>query len=160
MNPKNKKELSCKCRQNYQSLDGTEKKKLPHKRKEKYQSMDVTKKKELFQKRTEKYESMDKEAKRDVLHKRKERIKAKATSIESHIKQLKRKIREDLYFICTLCNRILYKKSVMRFINNKYPCQTFFNIQQSFDGKEHICKTCYSSHKKRITMSGCCEYVC
>ena len=32
----------------------------------------------------------------------------------------------------------------MRCINNKYPCQTFFNIQQSFDGKEYICKKCYS----------------
>ena len=32
----------------------------------------------------------------------------------------------------------------MRRISNKYPCQTFFNIQQSFDGKEYICKTCHS----------------
>ena len=32
----------------------------------------------------------------------------------------------------------------MRCINNKYPYQTFFNIEQSFDGKENICKTCYS----------------
>ena len=32
----------------------------------------------------------------------------------------------------------------MRCINNNYPCQTFFNIQQSFDGKEYICKTCHS----------------
>ena len=32
----------------------------------------------------------------------------------------------------------------MRCINNKYPYQTFFNIEQSFDGKENIRKTCYS----------------
>ena len=32
----------------------------------------------------------------------------------------------------------------MRWIKNKYPCQTFFNIQQCFDGKEYIYKTCYS----------------
>ena len=98
--------------------------------------MDATKKKELFQKRTEEYESMDKEAKRDLLNKRKEKIKDKATSLESCIKHFKRKIREGPYFICTVCNRILYKNSVMRCINNKYPCQTFFNVQQSFDGKE------------------------
>ena len=97
--------------------------------------MDATKKKELFQKRTEEYESMDKEAKRDLLNKRKEKIKDKATSLESCIKHFKRKIREGPYFICTFC-RILYKNSVMRCINNKYPCQTFFNVQQSFDGKE------------------------
>ena len=125
-------------------MDGTEKKKLLHKRKEKYQSIDTTKKKELFQKGTEKYESMDTEAKRDLLNKRKERIKVKATSMESRVKQFKRKVREGPYFICTVCNRILYKKSVMRCINNKCPCQIFFNIQQSFDGKEYICKTCHS----------------
>ena len=110
MDPTKKKELSCKRWQNYQSLDGTEKKKLIHKRKEKYQSIDTTKKKELFQKGTEKYESMDTEAKRDLLNKRKERIKVKATSMESRVKQFKRKVREGPYFICTVCNRILYKK--------------------------------------------------
>ena len=99
---------------------------------------------ELFKKGTEKYESMDTEAKRDLLNKRKERIKVKATSMESRVKQFKRKVREGPYFICTVCNRILYKKSVMRCINNKCPCQIFFNIQQSFDGKEYICKTCPS----------------
>lgn len=51
-------------------------------------------KEERIQKRTEKYESMDTEAKRDLLYKiKKERIKDKATSIESCIKQFKRKIR-------------------------------------------------------------------
>ena len=68
--------------------------------------------------------------------KEKKKIKDKATSLESCIKHFKRKIREGPYFICTVCNRILYKNSVMRCINNKYPCQTFFNVQQSFDGKE------------------------
>ncbi|RMX50767.1 hypothetical protein pdam_00003161 [Pocillopora damicornis] len=92
--------------------------------------MDATKKKELFQKRTEEYESMDKEAKRDLLNKRKEENQR-----QSHISRIM-KIREGPYFICTVCNRILYKNSVMRCINNKYPCQTFFNVQQSFDGKE------------------------
>ena len=110
MDPTKEKQLSCKRGQNHQSSDSTEKKKLLHKCKEKYQSMDVKKKKELFQKRTEKYESMNTEAKRDLLDKRKERIKDKATSIESWIKQFKRKIREGPYFICTICNRMLYKK--------------------------------------------------
>ena len=32
----------------------------------------------------------------------------------------------------------------MRCINSNYACQTFFNIQQSFDGKEYICRTCHS----------------
>ena len=36
----------------------------------------------------------------------------------------------------------------MRCINNKYPCQKFFNIQQSFVGKEYKCKTCHSKVMK------------
>ena len=39
---------------------------------------------------------------------------------------------------------MLYKKSVIRCIHNKYPCQKYFNTQQSFDGKEYICSTCHS----------------
>ncbi|CAH3036360.1 unnamed protein product, partial [Pocillopora meandrina] len=37
----------------------------------------------------------------------------------------------------------------MRCINNKYSCQTFFNIQQSFGAKEYICKKCHSKVIKR-----------
>ena len=37
----------------------------------------------------------------------------------------------------------------MRYINNKYPCHIFFNIQQSFGAKEYICKNCDSKVIKR-----------
>ena len=68
----------------------------------------------------------------------------KARWVELCINQFKRKIREGPYFICTVCNQILYKKSAITCINKKYPCQTYFNIQQSFDGKQCICNTCHS----------------
>ena len=95
MYPTKKKELSCKRRQNHQSLDGTEKKKITSQTQRKI-PIHGCDKEERIQKRTEKYESMDTEAKRDLLN--------KATSIESCIKQFKRKIREGPYFICTVCN--------------------------------------------------------
>ena len=63
----------------------------------------------------------------------------RARLVELCINQFKRKIREGPYFICTVCNRLLYKKSVITFINKKYPCQKYFNIQQSFDQKHYIC---------------------
>ena len=67
-------------------------------------------------------------------------MKDKATSIESCIKQFKRKIREGPYFICTVCNQILEKIS-----NEVHKEQVPLpNIFQCFDGKEYICKTCYS----------------
>ena len=37
----------------------------------------------------------------------------------------------------------------MKCINNKYPCQTFFDFQQFFDGKEYIRKTCHSKVIKK-----------
>ena len=86
---------------------------------------------------------MDATKKRELLSQHNEKL-AKAKSVELCINQFKRKIRKGSYFICTVCNQILYKKSVITCINEKYPCQTYFNIQQSFDGKQYICNTCHS----------------
>ena len=86
---------------------------------------------------------MDARKKKKLLSQPNEKL-VKARSVELCINQFKRKIGEGLYFICTVCNRILYKKSVITCINEKYPCQTYFNIQQSFDGKQCICNTCHS----------------
>ena len=44
-----------------------------------------------------------------------------ARSVELCINQFKRKIRGGPYFICTVCNQILFKKSVITYINKKYP---------------------------------------
>ena len=43
-----------------------------------------------------------------------------------------------------MCNRTLYKKSVLKLITGNYPRQDLLSIQTSFDGKEYICKTCHS----------------
>ena len=86
---------------------------------------------------------MDATKKKELLSQHNEKL-VKARLVELCINQLKRKIREGPYFICTVCNQILYKKSAITCINKKYPCQTYFNIQQSFDGKQCICNTCHS----------------
>ena len=41
-------------------------------------------------------------------------------------------------------------------MNEKYPCQTYMNVQQSFDGKQYICNTC---HKKVINGKLPCQAV-
>ena len=76
MYPTKKKELSCKRRQNYQSLDGTEKKKITSQTQRK-RPIHGCDKEERIQKRTEKYESMDTEAKRDLLNEIKEKKESK-----------------------------------------------------------------------------------
>ena len=86
---------------------------------------------------------MDARKNKELLSQPNEKL-VKARSVELLTNLFKRKIREGPYFICTVSNRIPYKKSVITCINKKYPCQTYFNIQQSFDGKQCICNTCHS----------------
>ena len=114
-----------------------------HRKKHMYDSMEPVAKKKFLEDIKRKYSTMDAKKKKELPSQPNEKL-VKARSVELCIDQFKRKIREGPYFICTVCNRILYKKSVITCINKKYPCQTYFNIQQSFDGKQYIRNTCHS----------------
>ena len=59
-----------------------------------------------------KYSTMNAIKKKELLTQCNKKL-VKARSVELCIDQFKRKIREGLYFICTICNRILYEKSVI-----------------------------------------------
>ena len=108
-----------------------------------YDSMEPVAKKRFLEDIKRKYSTMDAKKKKELLSQRNEKL-VKAKSVKLCINKFKRKMREGPYFICTICNRILYSKSVITCINEKYPCQTYFSIQQSFDGKQCICNTCHS----------------
>ena len=64
--------------------------------------------------------------------------------MDSCIETLRKKIKEGPYYICCVCNRMLYKKSVLKLITTRYPSQHLFDVQMSFDGKLYICKACHS----------------
>ena len=103
-------------------------------RREKYQSMDSTKKTELLTKLHDNYKSIDPARKAELQHRRKSRkenSKCKMSSIESCITQFNIKIREGPFFICNVCHRLLYKKSVKLCNVKKYSCETYFNSKQS-----------------------------
>ena len=89
--------------------------------------MDATKKQKLLEKSKEIYTSHN----------------SKKT-VDSCVEQFKKKILEGPYHICCVCNRTLYKKSVLKLNTSSYPSQDIFKIQSSYDGKEYICKTCHS----------------
>ena len=57
---------------------------------------------------------------------------------------LKKQIKAGPFYMCCVCNRTLYKKSVITLQKNKYPRQDCFMLQCSFDGKEYVFKTCHS----------------
>ena len=124
-------------------------------------SMEPVAKKRFLEEIKIKYLTMDATNMKELLAQCNKKL-VKARSVELCIDQFKRKISEGPDFICTICNGILYKKSVIICINKKYPYQSYFNIQQSFDGKQYICNTC---HKKFMIGKLPCqavvnEYVC
>ena len=59
------------------------------------------------------------------------------------LEETKNKIKEGPYFICSVCNRILYRKSVLKVSRIKYSVQHVFTGLTSFDNNEYICRTCH-----------------
>ena len=70
----------------------------------------------------------------------------------SRVTVFKNAIKEGPYYICVVCHRCLYKKSVKKFISNQYnvSCDVFHEIQ-SFDQCKYICITCDKHLKKNNT---------
>ena len=56
------------------------------------------------------------------------------------------RIKEGPYYICSVCNRLLYRKSVKLLEKKKYSLvpKTLFTNIASFDNKKYICTTCHS----------------
>jgi len=167
MDTKRKKERLSKQKEKHQSLNSLKKAFLLTKRKNNYKSINLSKKSDLLRHRQDNYHSMDSSKKNDLLSQRRKhyqemdtlkkkkmvdklRIKRKKgnenriPTVESCITQFKEKIREGPFFVCNVCNRLLYKKSVKQCNLGKYPCQKYFNRRKSYDNKEYICKTCHS----------------
>ena len=122
--------ICCSCK-----ITEIERKHIMRKQKKKhmYDSMEPVAKKRFLEDIKRKYSTMDAKKKKELLSQRNEKL-VKTKSVELCINKFKRKMREGPYFICpicTICNRILFSKSVITCINEKYPCQTYFSIQST-----------------------------
>lgn len=53
-----------------------------------------------------------------------------------------KKIMEGPFYTCTVCNRLLCRKSVTQVKEAKYSTRFLLTNKKSFDKKEYICKTC------------------
>ena len=70
-------------------------------------------------------------------------IKGGKKSVASNVDMFKKSIQEGPFFICIVCNRCLYRKSVLCFKREKYSTSdSVFCFVASFDGLFYICKTC------------------
>ena len=69
-------------------------------------------------------------------------------------------VNEGQYYICTCCNRILYRKTVRKFDSNMSVRDIFTGIK-SFDNGEYICNTCCLKVRKgRIPCQAVCNKLC
>ena len=132
MDQSKKEELLSKNMNYKETIRKEQKQKLLENTRAKYQEMDISNKKELKEKRMEK---------KSQIH---------------DIEKFKKQIKSGPFYICCVCNRTLYKKSVVILQKNKYPRQNCFMLQCSFDGKNYIYKTC---HAKLLKGQQSCQAV-
>jgi len=142
---------------------------------QRYRTMDPKKKIELSKKKAKQYETMDADKKNDFLRNAAKRYREMNDNDKDHARKLKKHMSHDLdhcisvfhkkikqgpYYICSVCNRLLYKQSVIHLKKHKYincDIDNVFTNKRSFDDKEYICKTC---HSKVIKGKLPCQAVC
>ena len=60
-------------------------------------------------------------------------------------------VRDGPYYICNVCNTLLYRKGVIELKTEKYSSKLrLFTNVLSFDGNMYICHTCHRSIKKKL----------
>ena len=146
MDTAKKQDMLNKKAEQYKTMDTAIKQDLLSKKAEEYKRMDTATKQDLLNKKTEHYRTMDATKKQKLLEKSKQEYTSRTSkkTVDSCVEQFKKKIMEGPYYICRVCNRTLYKKSVLKLKTSSYPSQDILKIQSSYDGKEYICKTCHS----------------
>ena len=83
----------------------------------------------------------------------------KVPRFDFNVSIYKELINSEQYYICVICNRNLYKKSVVLFHRDKYSVisDDVFRHVTSLDGKSYICKTCGKKLKQNCIP---CQAVC
>ena len=152
-----KQELSIQNAKKYRFMEPNKKQELSVQNAEKYRLMEPNKKQKLFLQNAEKYRKMDSGIKRDLIKQivtRQKEIKeencSSTYSLDYYIQQFNRGIREGPYYICVVCNRLLYRKTVLEFKKDKYNSSScLFTSVTSFNGNMYICNTCHITIKKK-----------
>ena len=157
MEPTKKGKLSVQNAEKYTLMEPNKREKLRVQNAEKYRLMEPYKKQKLSLQNAEKYRRMDSGEKKDLIKrivtKGKELKEEKCFSTHSldyYIQQFNRDIREGPYYICVVCNRLLYRKTVLQFKKDKYNSSScLFTSVTSFNGNMYICNTCHVTIKKK-----------
>ena len=84
----------------------------------------------------------------------------KKYSTEKAVAKFKEEVKKGPFYICVVCNRTLYTRTVQMFEKNKYQvetCSVFDYMVRSADGKQYICIIC---HKKSLKGTVPAQTVC
>ena len=91
----------------------------------------------------EKFQSYSKKLKLSKMKKSKSNGQKEGTHSGSIVKKFKGMVHEGPFYVCQICHRCLYKRSVQHFDRNiKNESSNPINVF-SFDGCLYICKTCH-----------------
>ena len=157
MEPTKKQKLSIQNAEKYKVMNSNKKQEMIVDNANKYRFMDSNKRQKLVLQNAEKYRGMNSIEKKDlikqILTRRKELKEKKyfsTYSLDYYIQKFNLAIREGPYYICVVCNRLLYRKTVLEFKKDKYKSSfCLFTSVTSFNGNMYICKTCDVTIKKK-----------
>ena len=76
---------------------------------------------------------------------------------DAYIAKFQALIEQGTYYICTVCHRLLYRKSVVTLNLLAYELRHIITDILSFDNEKYICKTCHNKLKKNKIS---CQAVC
>ncbi|XP_044166861.1 uncharacterized protein LOC122950914 [Acropora millepora] len=162
LSPMDKEKLLSDRAQWYDSLSPMDKEKLLSDRGEWYSSLNPADKEKLLCDKAEWYDLLDTDKKQNIISRVQSNKKARKNSVqhdlEHKISVFQSKIKEGPYYICSVCNRLLYRKTVIHLNKEIYSSQlNVFTDVKSFDDKQYICRTC---HTKVLKGNVPCQAVC
>ena len=157
-----KEKLLCDRADWYSSLSPEDKEKLLSDRAEWYSSLNPADKEKPLCDKAEWYYQLDTDKKQNIISLIQSNKKARKQSVqhelEHKISVFQSKIKEGPYYICSVCNRLLYRKTVIHLNKEIYKSQlNVFTDVKSFDDKQYICRTC---HTKVLKGNVPCQAVC
>ena len=71
---------------------------------------------------------------------------------DEYIAKFQAAIQEGPFYICAVCHRLLYKRSVLIVEFMKYERRDVITNQVSFDKKKYICITCHRKLQKKKSL--------
>ena len=132
---KSKKEKVLAKNMNYQqTMTKEQKEKILENKRVKYKSMEPSKKEKILTKNVKYKKAVPEEQKQKLLENKRAKYHATNIScithdINTYIEEFKKQIKAGPFYICCVCNRTLYRKSVITLQKNKYSCQDYFAFQ-------------------------------